>query len=164
MCPDNPPMLADLQNRLCVHKCANQTYEFANNTFRGCLYVCPPQVFDASLQIDLFADNTTWKCVDVCPYGFYAFKHPTDDTIRECVRMCPMVGTTYYYAEDTTRMCVTDCPLLYGETYADKIDFKCTKVCSRGQFKDNSTATCVYRCPNGTYANNVTWNCSAWCD
>lgn len=164
MCPDNPPMLADLQSGMCVLKCANLTYEFSNNTFRGCLYVCPPQVFNASLQIDLFADNTTWTCVDVCPYGFYAFKHPTDNTIRTCVRMCPMVGTTYYYAEDSTRMCVTDCPLLYEGTYADKIDFKCTQVCSREQFKDNSTATCVYRCPNGTYANNVTWNCSAWCD
>lgn len=148
---------------MCVSKCANGTYAFTNNSFRGCLTYCPPQVFNSSLQVDLFADNTTWTCVVVCPYGYYSFAHPNDSTIRLCVRVCKIVNNQYFFAEDSKRECVTKCPLLYQGTYGDKIDFRCTSVCSRNQYKDNSTATCVYRCPNGTYANNVTWNCSTSC-
>lgn len=96
-------MLADLQNYLCVSKCANNTFAFINNTFRGCLDYCPPQVFNSSFQINLFADNTTWKCVAFCPYGYYSFVHPNNSTIRKCVQYCEMVGTIYYYAEDTKR-------------------------------------------------------------
>lgn len=164
MCPTKPPMLADLQSFTCVSKCANETFSFVNNSFRGCLDYCPPQVYSANLQVNLYADNTTWSCVVVCPYGYYAFAHPSNDKIRTCVKMCPMVGTTYYYAEDSTRTCVTTCPLLYKFSYADSIDFRCTTVCSRSQYKDNSTATCVKRCPDGTFANNQTWNCSKWCN
>lgn len=88
MCPSTPPYLADLQSLMCVEKCANGTYKFVNNTFRGCVFYCPPQVFNGTLSIDLFADNTTWTCVQVCPYGYYAFTHPSDATIRTCVRYC----------------------------------------------------------------------------
>lgn len=99
MCPSTPAYLADLDNLMCVMTCANYTYQFINNTFRGCLRVCPPQIYNnGALIVDLFADNTTWKCVKECPYGFYAFKHPSNTNIRQCVRTCPMVGLTYYFA------------------------------------------------------------------
>jgi hypothetical protein len=163
MCPSTPPYLADLQNGVCVTKCANDTYKFTNNTFRGCLYYCPPQVFNSSLIMNLFADNTTWSCVQTCPYGYYAFLHPTNATIRICVRYCPMVGSTYYFAEDNSRTCITSCPMLVYGSYGDQIDFRCVVSCSRFQYRDNSSSLCVYHCPNGTFANNVTWNCSGWC-
>jgi hypothetical protein len=62
MCPSSPVFYADEQSRKCVLYCANQTYKFVNNTYRGCLDYCPPQIFNASLSIDLYADNTTWTC------------------------------------------------------------------------------------------------------
>ena len=98
MCPSTPAYLADLQSGVCVLKCANNTYQYTNNTFRGCLDTCPPKVFTNGLSVDLYEDNTTWACVQVCPYGYYAFKHPSDTSIRECVKTCPMVGATYYFA------------------------------------------------------------------
>lgn len=82
MCPSSPVFYADEQTRTCVRTCANTTYLFINNTYRGCLKSCPVQVFNASISVDLFADNTTWRCVAVCPQGYFAFKHPTIATVR----------------------------------------------------------------------------------
>ena len=98
MCPSTPAYLADLDNMVCVLACANETYQFINNTFRGCLKVCPARIYNSSLSDDLYADNTTWKCVQFCPYGFYAFKHPSNSSIRLCVRICPMVNSQTYFA------------------------------------------------------------------
>ena len=98
VCPSNPPLLADLTNLICVSKCANGTFAFTNNTFRGCLDYCPPQIFNATLNTTLYEDNTTWTCVRECPYGYYSFAHPTDARIRKCVFDCPMVNSIYYYA------------------------------------------------------------------
>ena len=111
MCPSSPAYLADEQNHKCVLTCANGTYKFINNTYRGCLDYCPQQVFNSSVSMDLYTDNTTWTCVSVCPFGYYAFKHPTNSTIRKCVPMCEIVDDVYYFAEENTRKCVTDCPL-----------------------------------------------------
>ena len=99
MCPSSPIFLADEQNKKCVRKCANETYKFVNNTYRGCLDYCPPQVFSPTYSVDLFTDNTTWTCVSVCPSGYYAFTHPTISTIRNCVKICDMVGAVHYFAE-----------------------------------------------------------------
>ena len=106
MCPSTPVLYADEQNKKCVPKCANLTYQFVNGTYRGCLSYCPPQVYNASHTVDLFRDNTTWKCVSVCPNGYYAFSDPDDNTIRDCVPICHMSGTDYYFAEENTRTCV----------------------------------------------------------
>ena len=43
MCPSSPVFFADEQNKKCVLKCANLTYQFVNNTYRGCLEYCPAQ-------------------------------------------------------------------------------------------------------------------------
>jgi hypothetical protein len=99
----------------------------------------------------------------VCSYGYYAFKHPSDTTIRICVKYCQMVGSVYYYADDPSRSCVTNCPMFVYGTYGDKIDFKCVSYCSRGQFRDNSTGTCVYSCPSPTFADNTTFKCLEIC-
>lgn len=144
MCPSTPAYLADLENLMCVLTCANETYQFINNTFRGCLKICPQQVYNASLSDDLYADNTTWKCVKACPYGFYAFKHPSNSSIRQCVRTCLMVNSNYYFAEDRSRKCLLSCPMMPYGTYGDRIDFKCVSTCSRSQYRDNSTGLCVY--------------------
>lgn len=82
MCPSTPALYADEQTKKCVSQCANLTYKFVNNTYRGCLDYCPQQVFDDDHAIDLFEDNTTWTCVSVCPIEYFAFKHPTNTTRR----------------------------------------------------------------------------------
>lgn len=120
-------------------KCANQTYKFVNNSYRGCLSYCPLQIFSATKNLTLYEDNTTWTCVAVCPLGYYAFKHPTNDQIRKCVKMCQIVNNVYYYAEDVSRSCVTACPMKLHKTFGDRITFKCTPVCSTKQFRDTTT-------------------------
>lgn len=163
MCPTSPSFYADEQTKTCVTQCANQTYLFINNTYRGCLKVCPPQVYSGGLSVDLYADNTTWKCVSVCPQGYYAFKHPTNTSVRLCVKMCEVVAGTYYFAENMKRTCVTSCPLaLYG-TYGDAIDLACVSTCSRQQFRDKVTKLCTYSCSNTYFADNTTWNCVQKC-
>lgn len=72
----------------------------------------------------------------VCPLGYYAFKHPSNDTIRKCVRMCEIVAGVYYFADDLTRSCVTACPMRKQKTYGDRIAFKCVKTCTRKQYRD----------------------------
>lgn len=106
MCPSSPAYFADEQTKNCVLRCANETFKFVNNTYRGCLSYCPLQIFNATKNITLYEDNTTWTCVSVCPVGYYAFKHPNDITIRKCVKMCKIVDGVYYFADDVSRSCV----------------------------------------------------------
>lgn len=139
MCPSSPAYFADEQTRKCVLQCANLTYKFVNNTYRGCLDYCPPQVFNATHQVDLYADNTTWTCVSLCPQGYWSFKHPTIATIRKCVKMCEIVAGVYYYADNITRSCATECPMKLYSTYGDRINFACVLTCARDQYRDNQT-------------------------
>jgi ferredoxin-like protein FixX len=98
MCPSSPVFYADEQTRTCVTKCANETYLFFNNSYRGCVKVCPAQVYTTTHSVDLYADNTTWRCVSVCPLGYFALKHPTNTSIRLCVKMCEVIGGVYYFS------------------------------------------------------------------
>ena len=56
----------------------------------------------------------------------------------------------WLFADKKTRLCVYTCPLDYGK---------------QGTFGDNSTTTCVERCPEGTYgdANTVNRFCVSTC-
>lgn len=93
-------------------------------------------MFNSITNVTLFEDNTTWTCVSVCPLGYFAFKHPTDDSIRKCVKDCKIVNTIYYFAETMSRTCVTECPMFVYKTFGDRINFKCVEVCTREQFRD----------------------------
>lgn len=166
MCPSSPAYFADEQTKTCVLKCANLTFKFTNNTYRGCLSYCPLQILNATKNITLYEDNTTWTCVSVCPLGYYAFAHPTDTTIRKCVKMCQIIAGVYYFADDITRSCVTECPTKVHNTWGDKITFKCVKTCSRKQYRDITTKQCTYSCPDSPveyFADNSTWNCTKKC-
>ena len=57
--PSSPVYYTDQQTRTCIKKCANTTYLFFNNSYRGCLKICPLQVYTSRNTVDLFADNTT---------------------------------------------------------------------------------------------------------
>lgn len=136
MCPSSPVYFADSFTKTCVLKCANLTYKFVNNTFRGCLSYCPEQIFNVTHSVTLYEDNETWNCVSVCPPGYYAFKHPSDTSIRKCVKMCQIVNSVYYFADDVSRSCVTACPMKVHSTYGDRLVFKCVKICTRKQYRD----------------------------
>ena len=60
MCPATPPYYANLQTKRCLTTCPIDTYKFTDNTFRGCVDVCPKRVYSTFYQVDLFAQNTTW--------------------------------------------------------------------------------------------------------
>lgn len=127
ICPSTPSYYGDTQIYRCVLDCPRYFYRFVDNTMRQCVSYCPPRVYTASNIVDMYADNTTWSCVPLCPRSsnLYNFKHPTNTTIRNCVLTCPMVGTTYYFAENVTQSCVTTCPSLTYMTYGDIFTSKC---------------------------------------
>ena len=54
MCPASPVYFADEQTKKCVTKCANGTYKFVNNTYRGCLLHCPLQIFNVTVNLTLY--------------------------------------------------------------------------------------------------------------
>lgn len=127
--------------------------------------ICPQRVYSALYVVDLFADNSTWSCVPLCPAGkdLFNFKHPSNSSVRICVLTCPMVGSTYYFADNLTQSCVTTCPTESVLTYGDIFNSKCVLNCSRDQFRDNTTSRCVYQCSSGYFADNTTWTCVQEC-
>jgi hypothetical protein len=99
---------------------------------------------------DLFADNTTYRCVLRCPDDFWASNITTTGvTNRECVSMCPIDPTgKYYYADNHTGRCVLNCPINLM-TYSDKVSRRCVAVCPEvgingvRTYADDSTKRCV---------------------
>ncbi len=110
---------------------------------------------------DLFADNTTYRCVLTCPPDYWASNVTTSNiTNRECVTRCAILANgTYYFADNYTKRCVLNCPVNLM-TYADKVSQRCVADCPEvglngsRTFADDSTKTCVYTCPANpwTYA------------
>jgi hypothetical protein len=151
VCPATPAYFGDQNIMRCVLTCPENTFSYYNNTYRLCVTYCPPQVYLGvnPITVNLFADNSTWTCVAVCPStpNYFAFTHPTITTIRTCVSTCPLIASTYYFADNMTRSCVTVCPFNNQTTYGDPLTFLCTKTCSRTQFRLNTTFRCVWTCP-----------------
>ena len=81
-------------------------------------------------------------CVVKCPDLSYG-----DITTRYCVRYCP----PGWYAYDIDNICVDFCPTPY---FGDNSTWRCVTVCPVGQnlFGSTYNNTCVFQCPNGTYA------------
>ena len=171
VCPSTPAYFGDQVTKRCLLACPENTFSFFNNTHRICVTYCPPRTFIGvtNTVVNLYADNSTWQCVTVCPStpNYFAFAHPSDTTIRTCVSTCPLVsvgGTpTYYFADVMTRSCTTVCPWSNMTTYGDPLTFLCTKNCSRTQFRLNTTYRCVWTCPTPYFADNTTWYCVQKC-
>lgn len=160
ICPSTPAFFGNVDTFRCVATCPVARYKFVTNTERTCRPYCP-----ASYMGTLYADNTTWSCVAVCPekQNLYAFKHPDDATVRTCVKTCPMVNdTVYYFSDNVTQSCVTQCPLK-NLTWGDTFSLKCERNCTRNQFRDNSTFRCTYTCSAPLFADNTTWDCVKTC-
>ena len=111
-----------------------------------CIAQCPP---------GSYADNSTWKCVPICPSNPALYG---DIVARVCVINCP----NSYYGDDSTRTCVPVCatsPVVYF-TYAPT--HRCLQSCLYpyfGQKTGISIGTCVLACYLGQYKNMTTHNC-----
>lgn len=108
---------ADDSNRLCVSQCLSNTYPNA--------------------------DNSTNRCVSVCPNSpdFFADAHV-------CVYYCT---TANYYADPEGRVCRARCTNVTGvngyNQYGDGRTGRCAVNCSQDTYGDNSTNLCVGTCP-----------------
>ncbi len=77
---------------------------------------------------------------DGCSDGYYA-----DYSIRQCVLECN--NSLYIYKDDTTMQCVDQCPFGTFGDYSNMTIKKCRIDCPTDWYQDNSTWTCVTRCP-----------------
>lgn len=164
-------------NRSCVPVCPliNGTTWFSQLTERICVVVCEDgtwgnyynntpgphcETVGTDCKPDQFGDNSTHLCVDLCPESMNYFGDPST---RLCTTLCPLLDASLFnataninlaagrlFADSKTRLCVYTCPLDYG---------------LQGTFGDNSTNTCVERCPDGSFgdANTVNRFCVAQC-
>lgn len=123
-------------SRICVTVCVNGTWGYT--AYQEC-------VEDPSDCGSQWADNSTNRCVDVCPANVGTFADPVSEF---CVPLCPNVPDLYF-SDYSTRTCVLRCP--------DSVDFD-------GTFGNNETRVCEDYCSplnNGTtltYADPQTLN------
>lgn len=122
-CPTTPTMtFGDTFTRSCVSFCSNSYW--GDPTSRNCIaqcynvsttgtsryygdsstgqYICV--VICPSLP-RLFGQNDTNLCVPTCP----ALTYGDQTGNRSCVPQCPLIGSTYWYAQNYTRICVKVC-------------------------------------------------------
>ncbi len=142
-CPSNPDLYADDDSGNCESVCTLSKY--ADPDDRLCKANCLPK----------FQYN--FRCVALCPDGFYA------NTTGDCV-IASACDSAAPYAENRTTKCVSTCT---GGSFADPNSKYCIAVCPDGWYGDinicrqtcqtvgtsasNITQTCVSNCPNLTY-------------
>jgi hypothetical protein len=177
-CPTSPSMtFGDNVTRSCLSNCTNGT--FGDPVSRSCLtqcqnvsvtgtstyysdistgqYLC---VVVCPILPALFGLNATNTCVSQCPAPLYG-----DQTgNRTCLAVCPLIGSTVYFAQNLSRICVTVCVNgTWGYTaYQECVEspFDCNT-----QWADNSTNLCVDTCPAtaGTFADPTSGFCVPFC-
>ncbi len=141
-CPSG--YFTDSRDRTCKQNCS---FLFSDTTTN-------PKSCVANCSLGLYADQLTFKCVSICPPGYY--KHIT----RQCVQFCPYG----YYLNPLLSTCVVlaNCPSTLP--YADNLTHQCTANCSSGQFGFLATGAtnggkCQYYCPTNYYANPISGKC-----
>lgn len=107
------------------------------------------------MKFDRYADPNTKKCELGCSGGLIA-----DNSTMKCVVMCPEYPS--YFANLDSKRCIPFCP---SNTFADPITRVCTTNCSGDLYADSSTWRCVSQCPQKplTFADNTTWSCVPTC-
>lgn len=159
---------ADSLTMTCTAVCSNSQFEDNSTIAHRCTQICPVGYYgDVPLMkcIDhcyggRFGDNVAGSdrmCVTRCNGSYYGLLTGT----RACVAVCPD-GT---WGEDTTFTCVlsrTDCPL---NQYADNYTHKCVAkgACTHSLFSTDSLKLCVFKCPDGEYADEAQMHCLTSC-
>jgi len=187
-------------NRRCKSPCPATTYALSSN--RRCVTNCQDNATDGSVvhlygynnvcyssatscPADYFGDDSTNLCVNPCPIGQGTFGDP--EVTKKCVRTCPTVGTTLWYADPTNRQCVRTCSAANGyfgnnntktcvskcidvDSYADdQSTYRvCAALCSATPlfyYANNETKVCGIStaCPTNYYGENTTQTCMAYC-
>ena len=75
-----------------------------------------------------------------------------DDTTMRCVLVCPSYPE-YYYAYDADKACMTTCPL---NTMKDQSTKSCVTTCPDSTFFDEQSDACVQNCPSD-YSISLIW-------
>lgn len=88
-CATLPYLYADNLTWTCVSNCTGP--QFADNRTQACVPVCP-SIWDS------FGDLLTFKCVNLCPIGYYADKFAG--------RTCQLTCYNNYFADNFTSSCV----------------------------------------------------------
>jgi hypothetical protein len=151
----------------CVPTCPSGSY--ADNTTGKCTTDCSasPGTYGDPLTTSCntvctgtnFGDSTDYLCRRRCTTPTHG-----DSLSKTCVSPCPAAG--YTFGENgTERLCVTSCLTYTG--FADPISRLCRDVCQPNTvpqlYAESTKAECVQKCPNGTYAEDSTFECLAGC-
>lgn len=206
-CPENPILFGDVigVSRICVSICQINTYGdqdpnngrlcggtcpagwyAQNDNLRRCVRRCNSTTYGynnvcllpQSCPVDWVGDPSTNLCTSLCPASEGTF---SDFNSKLCVKKCPIIGTTKYFADPTKRWCVTTCNAshnLFGnnntlecvlkcvdiDSYADAQHPNrfCIKMCTDvglvQYYRNNFTKTCVVStgCPANYFADNNT--------
>jgi hypothetical protein len=136
-CPSNT--YADNNTGKCGSDCLSSPGTFADPLTTKCTNVCSGTNF---------GDDSDYFCRGTCTSPKYG-----DLLSKRCVSTCPAMG--YTFGENITqRLCVPSCVGTGG--LADPLSRICRDVCQNNTvpqlFAEFTTARCVQKCPNGTYA------------
>jgi hypothetical protein len=130
---------------MCVSYCPDVTAYYADDSTNKCVKVCPidPDYFGE------FVNDGHRKCVDECSKS----SHFADPITRTCVEECNLEEG--YFGYPTDGRCWLTCPTGYGNPFT----IQCVDDCPESPiqtYADNLTSTCVENCPNSTYADPST--------
>ena len=135
-------LYADSITHMCVPDCIDGY--FANDDGNTCEETCS--------QFGTIADNSTNKCVDLCP---------TDPDYYEEDGACVMHCSSGLFADPTANLRKCQNPCEEG-LWGDPVSGRCLDYCLPGYFRYNTTNLCVLECPTG-FADNSTGNCESTC-
>jgi hypothetical protein len=190
-CP-GPNYFRDTQNLLCVTQCP--PYYFGEVIGQICVLNCSANnkyAYNVSCYTNcpnnLKADPTTFLCVEVCPFGYFAedgvcvtscANGYADPFLKVCVAVCSPDYYAYtptlqcrqncqpqykYYDNQT---CIVSCPVtsnLSTNLYRDNTTYSCRNKCLPTWYADNSTGYCVQTCSLPFLADNSTGLCVTMC-
>ena len=153
---------------------------------------CVDDCYNAALPDDLNYynfDGLDKVCYQNCPNGYYG-----DPESHYCVTFCPLTPNTsdnanisYYvqgkicvlycnsttYAYSPNRTCLTSCPTGFYKNLFALLNGSLTNICEdecsvtlsgTKPLGDNTTGSCVVRCPAGGYADYEVHLCLATCN
>lgn len=124
---------------------------YTDESIRTCVATC-------NATLNLYRDETTWKCVEICPLN--TFGDYSNSADKKCVATCP----SSWYSDNSTWTCVQNCPSV-PSYYKDTTLGQCVFTC-RAELQEYALDVgriCVTDCPTGYYADNNTRRCLIDC-
>lgn len=156
LCPVSQGTFSDFNSKLCVKQCpiiSNVKY-FADPTLRWCVTTC-------NASHSLFGNNKTLTCEPKCidSDSFADAVHTNRFCNSECVDNTTAGGIVLFYRNTFTKTCVisTACPAEYfGDNSTDSCVGKCPVVNGVETWGHKATQTCVQKCYGSLWGDNST--------